>query len=800
MVHLLVYTSRIFRPASLDYAKALRSLLSYPPHLANLDAVGWKMLMSICWAAVLDDPVTLDDEWDDTSKFGSAALELDDDDEDEVARNANGTKVVSSTVELVTLIPILLSSPAAPLIPPLPSRNEDGYHHQHSLGYSVTEKIRRFLSQRRTNESVDLNVLRSLNIVLEQLELNCRRDFVAAGTNLYPQLAALWETGSRPVREQVLIALRFFLNFCQSPGDFTATGIWIDQSSFVPALERIMEYLPREGGSRWGISPLDINAVRLSLNTRADALREPFATDAASAGLGFSHDQAMSWVAMDLYGDTCTKLHEWTTAPTPETNDSGTMRKRRKRADALESTLRGCEMGSARSRLYHLQVCLFLVVRHWSRLPNDGQRRISDLCLNLLEDAEPSIQDWAFITLTSIASQNSTATTSPAIPSTTSDTPWHRAWSHCVRKAFGPHGRAASHLACAILVHRLLSSSIFIEDIETLLHNVDIQGPLTPYDSVCELMRLALCQVRSDVRLYSAGLESKVMSWIGKWSLTDSSTKMRLKQHGPADLLALMVEACGMRHFELPSMSSIDNLPDCAVVTRLLTEHATQPIRLYGLKGHITSLKSSSAADKAEPIVVDEPKPLEGLSRSATAALYQHIEHVLVEWTTPAKADRIRDASPTLSPDKMRRGIDVVLLALSFQLTLSLNGIQMDDPSLDILAEAISKLSTMLWSKVHDAPALHLMWSALRSILPSSREHSSSVWPVMLQSNANSGVRQDILPQLHSNDAAAVSILQKAVWSLPKVCYRPLSNSVDHLLAERIFESYFVVDPGRPLI
>ena len=261
MTHVLVYSAKVFPPAALDYAKAIRTLLSYPPHLEALDQQSWKVLMGICWAAVLGDDVTVEDDWDDEindddMKNGSTAP---------TPSSTYGTTsfgrgkvtVTQATTELTSLIPILLSGTSAPLVSSLPS-NDGTYQYEPSLGYSILLKTNRYFSQYPTEISSHLAILRSLNIVLANLELNCRQNFVSGSLKLLPQLVNLWNTRNKAIREQVLISLRMMVPFLTHKTALEKDKMGTIRDSF----ERLISCLPKETASRWGIEPIDLSVLR----------------------------------------------------------------------------------------------------------------------------------------------------------------------------------------------------------------------------------------------------------------------------------------------------------------------------------------------------------------------------------------------------------------------------------------------------------------------------------------------------------------------------------------------------------
>lgn len=278
MTCLLVFAGKIFPPAALDYAKALRSLLSYPPHLENLDRQAWKVLLGVCWAALLGEEVTMEDEWDDEQRD-----ELEDEDTGSggmppgtqaAASFAKGrSSVTQATTELALLIPILLSSTAAPLFHPLPLSRV--YHYEPSLGLSILLKTQRFFILYPVETSSHLPILRSMNTILAALELNCRDDFIAGGAKLLPGLVDLWSAKNKAIREQVLIALRMILPFQTHKVAMEKDKLGLTRA----VLDRLMDILPKETVLKSGFTPLDLGVLRMRTYVTGDGeAPKPFET------------------------------------------------------------------------------------------------------------------------------------------------------------------------------------------------------------------------------------------------------------------------------------------------------------------------------------------------------------------------------------------------------------------------------------------------------------------------------------------------------------------------------------------
>lgn len=248
MMTLLVQDGRIFEPVAVSYVKALRTLLSYPPHLEHMNDGLWRRLMAVCWATILGERIPMDSE-----------LTGDADDGSDMDADASPFATAGSSLllnEIVSLVPILLSSSSAPLIPPTPAKIEEA---KPALGLSILHKIHRYIGQVGQG-LVSTDILRALNILLGELELNCRAEFTKVSLNIFPQLAAMWTArakGDLGHREHVLVALRSMLPF------ITHSSVASDKKEAVrEAMNLILAGMPKEAGSRAAIKPLDLEILR----------------------------------------------------------------------------------------------------------------------------------------------------------------------------------------------------------------------------------------------------------------------------------------------------------------------------------------------------------------------------------------------------------------------------------------------------------------------------------------------------------------------------------------------------------
>jgi ataxia telangiectasia mutated family protein len=280
MVTLLVHGGQIFPPAAIDYIKALKTILSYPPHLECLDSMNWRIVVGVCWASILGDPVRLSENDKEDELEDESDMDMDRKPDMTQSHSAHARQKTLSNIngEIAGLLPILFSAPAAPLLSPLPDKDMI-YIPESSTGTNMLLKIHRFFQQYPNDNNAHLPVLRTLNLILAEMELNARNETISASLKLLPQIGNLWSTRKKDTREQVVIALRTMLPFVthKVAGEYDKTGLVRE------TLAKIMDHLPKEGQLRWGVEPLDLSVIRLKARSRKGKEKEthhPFETSA----------------------------------------------------------------------------------------------------------------------------------------------------------------------------------------------------------------------------------------------------------------------------------------------------------------------------------------------------------------------------------------------------------------------------------------------------------------------------------------------------------------------------------------
>ncbi|KDQ11887.1 hypothetical protein BOTBODRAFT_162335 [Botryobasidium botryosum FD-172 SS1] len=661
IIEMIVYKNKLLAPVATDYSSTLHAVLSYPPHLDNVDSDVWIEMVSLSFGVILDE--NLDS---DLATDGESNDEDDNTPEDDDYQRKSGTAkriisyssrsirspapstsrhttVSNEQIRFSSILLLLLRSARAPYLsaqhPELPKK--------------ILDKLYRFFVVFPSETSAHLDAVQSINAVLSHLELNAKVAVTSFGIKMWQPLVELLGTKNKVVKEGVVLALRTLFPFVTHKD---AEEDVLDQ--LVGLGKRI-----EEDSERKILGALDLDCLRLEVRNPWDK-RRPFETDIIRSGERFDSIHALRWATLELHADAIAKASQlWQS--TLERRGASRTFSHSKTADPILALLSDMDKPALRAPAYRRQVLFFLVDRHWKSLPLAHRVEILDRLLNFLaKDADPTLQSWTFLSYSSIffADRSSTAD-------------WTFLWNHAIHQTHFPGvSRVACHTAYILLGSKSLPPQMVLPDIESLTNKLVVQGPPVLHDAVCAFLSQCLRVVSQDVRLFKMQLEEKVLAWLFQtWLLDPGAVKgSHTPRVLPKDVLLLLESICGLsQHFD---MVHGNLLPDCATTQRLLEEQETSVIRDYLLHTRIPPFRETTSPTPNPPPPAQFTASPEELSapsareQRASAFLGEFLGVLLAEWT-PDK----RDFS---NHENVRRLLDVAVLALSFEAALVLNGIR----------------------------------------------------------------------------------------------------------------------------
>lgn len=464
----------------------------------------------------------------------------------------------------------------------------------------------------------------------------------------------------------------------------------------------------------------------------------------------------------------------------------------------------------APSLVAKLQLLLFLVDRHW-RTIRSSARAVLEAVSTSLNWEDPSVQSWALLCLAAIATEDRpfrpppteewTSTAPSAVPNHVSRSPfaspsrkagrasadnslWDKAWTFAARKAIIPAVcRAACHAAHAIAVAEKVAPLVILTDVESLVRDIEIQGPSFPYDSVCAFLATTMEMASRDVRLFRMDLETKVINWLSSsWRVVDGTTKgfnvrTKLESHTPSDVLRLLSSAC--RFPRNVTLAYTYSLPESPIVAHVTLESKSAVVRDYIIHAQLdlpTISNDTSPQPSAHPTslsAIASPGPndnlvqLDGCARKLSTFLTKSANDLVAEWTDV-------DFETAVTAEKVRRSLDLVVLVLAFEAVLELNGVSPERKALKAACTLLAAIAPAFALARLTTAELAVMVQGLEPLVFDTDRSTSADQPgsrALLRPGIMTGIRKDMLPSLgdgnavgRARDQATRLAVQHIIW------------------------------------
>lgn len=326
LLQMMVSRGKLYAPVALDYLKIIKILLSWTPHMDQIDAATWISVAELAFNIILDDPIRTqfeDDTGESNEQSIDASMYQDDSDEDEDQETHTATqkrkwkgKERSATpapggsrpirslkasaqqsisleqVECASLLALLFRSPTAPFL------SED----VPNLSSAILTRMQRFLERYPSDTSLHHDYLLALQPVLSHLCLNRTRDVENFARSAWNQLVGLWGTKNKRTKESLVGILRTLFPFLTTTQDGPSFA-WAD------GVYKLLILLSGEAESRWGLDSLSLDSLRLEVlpSDTEECERGVFVAHTFRAGWHFDSSQALAWALMELQADCAEK-------------------------------------------------------------------------------------------------------------------------------------------------------------------------------------------------------------------------------------------------------------------------------------------------------------------------------------------------------------------------------------------------------------------------------------------------------------------------------------------------------------
>ncbi|KAL0572797.1 Serine/threonine-protein kinase tel1, partial [Marasmius crinis-equi] len=739
----------------------------------------------------------------------------------------NRIAVTPEQVAFTSLLATLMSSPYAPF-----NSQDDPY-----ITSSVLSRLLRFLQLYPTDTTLHHDFLRILTHTIDHISYNNTALMTTFARKSWDSLVKLWAPKNKNLKEGLISVYRILFPFLTS-----GHGSAVNQYSEM--LWNLWNVLSVEGDSKWGLDVLSIESLRLELSQRPTDRREAFVAKVFRAGDNFDRHQAMMWAILELQADCAEKLYRHSesvhslSTPSRPTQSYG---KRARIENPLSTVLASIRtQTSPNARIYHLQILLFFIDSHWGVLHREMKLEVFSTLLQFIsvDDKDGAVQNWIMLCFAAIASadfaasENSSylspvqasASFSSFLPSQAlreAPASWEHVWTHAIRRTNSSAlCRTACHTALAILSHPNLQSARksfirpplspqrVVADLEALLKDLDVQGPSSPYDTVCAFLSLSLRIVNQDVRIFRLQLEEKVLSWLtGFWQLNHiDALEVRLYLVKDVLLLLETICSCSKRSALLCRIS----LPPCLTVDTMETVERSRIIREFVLEARLPEFQP--AGDRDESTRHTEAPDAEHTFPNATPSEADVIEprarekriSVFFSKTLESLASQWRiEMTGKPKAELAKQLLDIAVISLSFEAILYLNGIRWDKRSINAACKLIGSITPLLNEGKWTLDEKYLVLQALEPLfLTGMAVEDDPPWTAMLTARPSTGVRYELLRSLmpeHSHNTTSHYTMQhlRLLWTNFEVqgCFSTVPDMLREVLAKII--SHGVEDDGK---
>ena len=489
-------------PLALDYAKCLRTVLSFQPHVEHLPRAVWERVADFCIRMIQDAGSTPDDETvvagaEQVSTMNGQSYRSSRSHFNESAGSqSNRNLSINVTYEMVISLSLLTASPNAPLS----SRAE-------SLLWGVIDFLKANSAPGRSHQAA----FATLNHMLAWTRTDNIRLTQTATNHVIRLVRHFWPQKSPGLHDAMLITLQYLR-------PYILAGVRRhDGSTLLEEVRSLLDVLRRKHTTRLERQLLLLDDVRLAGRTDALGSMPTIRLGTLSLCSGDSRAE-YNWVLVDLLAFLSglrLDSEQGSLASDDDADDAFQVRprKRQRLTDELEELLHkttslqdSAGSDATISRVVALQTVLFMTQQNpfnETRLANMVDR----LCTSSTNE-NGTIAAWALLALSGCASQlQATATSLTAR--------WNAVWLLAVRSMSNVSScRAACHLLDILMRVRLASQTSIQELVNIVTSSIDVSGPSTLADSVLHLLTAVGLESQRYSPAAAIGTAESILGWL----------------------------------------------------------------------------------------------------------------------------------------------------------------------------------------------------------------------------------------------------------------------------------------------
>ncbi|KAL0263600.1 Serine/threonine-protein kinase tel1 [Diplodia seriata] len=480
-------------PLLASYAKCLRLILEYPPHVEHLSMESGD-IVEFCLEAVStlapnsQPPVG-------TNRYGTPRMTPEPSVDASTGHFSQRQSPSSHAAvdDLVASIKYLATAPNAPML---------------DQTLAIVPTLTSWLSSSRSVALAHVDAFVAINAVLSRTCLDSISSTQHAIRHLLPVLRHHWSSKLTSLKDEMittLILCRGHIHRMLREARDDVEDLRID-------LENLIEAMHAEYVRRVEREQLQLEDIRLRCASEYPYDESPFSLPVFRLRPGNARSEHC-WTVLFFVVDLANALQS-SRSQVDRSIGQGvqeTPSKRRRTSDYLQDYLRQLSSPQPSEKIFALQVIAFIVQQ--VRLAAEDVRLVLEKLTSRLSDGNPAISSWAMLGTASCAVQ--LASSSPELREL-----WTTVWQLCSRNVTtGSTCRAAAHSMDVILRLGLVEFGSIAEIVEAMISSVELRGPAVLSESCCSLW-LTMFDVRSSESPHSSHVTiDRMLRWLFlKWT------------------------------------------------------------------------------------------------------------------------------------------------------------------------------------------------------------------------------------------------------------------------------------------
>lgn len=473
-------------PITMQYLKALRTVLSHQPHADHLSVDDWNKLVLFCLSYIgskLSLPLPDLNHLSQDTSLGDA---YGNNTEDESNQN-DSRHVDFQVIELLQILRILIMSPNG---------------HTSSKVVEVSSLCLALLKHQTRENVAHVSVFGVLSAVLECASLNKVALAQRIAIDVLVPISSMWNTKSSSLKEAILNTMIYaspiLLACCQSRQFSIGLRVQLleDLQAFQTSLtERLDRAL------------LHINDISFIGDTTPKALGAIVFKIRTYLLRDYSSRTEQIWAGVWLYAQNLLCINYLDEVPGPQGNATRPS-KRQKTGSTFELWIDELDRVSNERKVFMLQVLAFVFSA------DDTHNLVSQKLVSVLRDLctndDTAVASWSMLCVSELVIFNIVSPISSEVLALTN---WIEFWKASLSKVnILRCCRASTHLMYVLLISKCVRFVEISKDIAWISESFDLRGPPVLMDSSMRFWSLTLLLEESNVRKPST-LSQQVIEW-----------------------------------------------------------------------------------------------------------------------------------------------------------------------------------------------------------------------------------------------------------------------------------------------